>query len=472
MRTVRNSLSVLLLALAGCASGPPPAWELPPPAPTEVPVVQPEALHRAGLDNGLQLIVLEDKRLPRAVLGITFRRGEASLPPEQAGLASFSAELLSRGAGDRDALEFAEAVDRLGASVSAGAGWDTISVSASGLSRDLDFLMEALADMVLRPRFEPGEAERARSERLAALERAKDDPATLSSWYAARALYDGHRFGLPSNGTPETVATFDAEAARALHARFLIPNDAIFFASGDVDARDIEARVQRAFGDWSRGEIPDPGPSPPARTPLERRILVVDRPDLVQARIVVGHEGIARTDDDRVATTLMNAVVGGSGFSSRLMTSLRSEEGLTYGVYSGFALRRSPGPFYVSTFTEVASVRQALDLLLAELERGRAEPPGESELSWARTLAVGRFSMGLETSAAVTEGLVDLDVYGLPPDSLDTYRSRVRAVSEAQVAQAARDHLHPDRVAIVLVGPASQIVPEVEDLGPVEVVTP
>jgi len=118
------------------------------------------------------------------------------------------------------------------------------------------------------------------------------------------------------------------------------------------------------------------------------------------------------------------------------------------------------------------NVRQALDLLLAELERGRADPPAESELGWARTLAIGRFSMGLETSSAVAGGLVDLDVYGLPRDSLDTYRSRVRAISAEQVAEAARDHLHPDRAAIVLVGPAATIVPAVEDLGPVEVVTP
>ena len=168
----------------------------------------------------------------------------------------------------------------------------------------------------------------------------------------------------------------------------------------------------------------------------------------------------------------MNAVVGGSGFSSRLMATLRSDEGLTYGVYSGFSLRRSPGPFLVSTFTEVASVRRALDLLLGELERGRADPPAESELSWARTLAAGRFSMGLETSAAVADGLVDLDVYGLPRDSLDTYRARVRALTEAEVAKAAQDYLHPERAAIVLVGPSAELVPQVEDLGPVEVVIP
>jgi predicted Zn-dependent peptidase len=465
--------AVSAVSLAGCALfAPKPAWELPPPPPPEAPVVQPGLLHRAELENGLEVLVLEDHRLPRVVLGVTFRRGEGALPPESAGLASFTAELLERGAGERDALAFAEAVDSLGASAGAGAGWDTFAVSASGLSRDLDFLIGVLADMLLRPRFDPAEAERAKGERLAALEQAKDDPATLAAWYAGRAVYPGHRYGVPLSGSPETVAALDVAAARAYHAEALVPNDAIFSAAGDVDAQDLIGRIRAALGGWPRGEIRDPGPPPPERAPAERRILVVDRKDLVQARIVVAHEGIARTDEDRIETGLMNSVIGGSGFSSRLMTTLRSEAGLTYGVYSDFSLRRHPGPFQVSTFTEVASVRQALDIVLAELERGRAQPPGEDELTWARTLAVGRFSMDLETSASVLAGLVDLDVFGLPRDSLDTYRPRVRAVTASQVAKAARDHLHPERAAIVLVGPADAIVPQVESLGPVEVVTP
>jgi zinc protease len=210
-----------------------------------------------------------------------------------------------------------------------------------------------------------------------------------------------------------------------------------------------------------------------ARTaPAARTITVVDRPDLGQARIVVGHEGIARSDDDRIATSLFNLVIGGSGFSSRLMAALRGKEGLTYGVSSAYALRRSPGPFFAATFTRVEKLREALDILLAELERARSAPPGEDELSWARTLATGSFAMGLETSDAVTSALVDLDVYDLPADSLDTYRTRVRAIAPADMTRVAQAHLHPDRAAIVLVGPAKAIVPQLEGLGEVQVVQP
>jgi len=482
MRATFQGVVALCLALAlglggasGCAfpgSAPRPAWELPPPPPPVNPVVQPGRLHRAELENGLQVIVLEDPRLPRVALGLTLRQGESMLPPSEAGLAFFTAELLRRGAGERDALAFAAAVDRLGASAGASASWDTLGVSVAGLSRDLDFLVEILADMVLRPRFDPAEAERARGEILQSLERAKDDPATLEQWYGARALYPEHRFGLPVSGSPETVATLDADAARDFHARVFLPNDAILSVVGDVEAEAILETLRQALAGWERGEVLLRGDPPPPQVPPARKVLIVDRPDLVQARIFVGHEGIARTADDRVAAQLLNSVLGGSGFSSRLMESLRTESGLTYSVYSGFAMRRSPGPFFVSTFTAVPNVRRALEAVLVELERGREEPPGESELSWARTLAAGRFSMALETSAAVASALVDLDVYGLPRDSLDTYRGRVRAATVEDVALAARTRLHPDRLAIVLVGPAEALVPQVEPFGPIEIVTP
>ena len=305
----------------------PPAWELPAPPPPESPVVPAGRLHRAALENGLHIIILEDPRLPRVLLGLAFRRGESSLPPESAGLASFTADLMERGAGDRDALAIAEATDRLGASLSVAAGWDSLSVVTSGLSRDQDTLLELLADVVRRPRFDPAEAARSRSETLAALERARNDPNTLTSWYTASAVYEGHRFGLPLSGTPETVAHFDAAKAREFHARIALPNDAIFFASGDVQADALIAQVRQLFGTWPQGSVMDAGAPPPAPAPPARRIVIVDRPEMAQARITLSHDGISRSSDDRVPVALMNSVIGGSGFSSRLMETLRTYVG-------------------------------------------------------------------------------------------------------------------------------------------------
>jgi zinc protease len=201
-------------------------------------------------------------------------------------------------------------------------------------------------------------------------------------------------------------------------------------------------------------------------------VVVVDRPELVQTRVLIAHEGLARSDPDRVAAGLLNSMLGGSGFSSRLMKRVRSEAGLTYSVGSGFSMRRSPGPFVMATFTRVPEVRRVVDLLLSELERFRSQPPDEAELAPTRTLAVGEFSLGLETSEAVTASLVELDVYGLPEDGLDTYRSRVRGVSAPEIAALSQRLLHPERTVIVLVGPAKQLSPQLEGLGPIQVIQP
>jgi len=449
-----------------------PSWERPPPPIETGPIVDAERLHVATLENGLRVIVLADHRLPQVELGLAVRRGAASEPVAQAGLAGFLADLMERGAGDRDALALAETVDGLGASFGVAAGWDSIEVGVSGLSRDLVPLFGVLADLVRRPRLDPAEAEKVRAETLAALERAKDRPQTLASWHFSRAVYDGHRYGLPSEGTPETVAGLDAAVARAFHERMFVPGNAILYASGDLAAADLQALAREAFGSWPAAPVPEPGPPPPAQAPAARRIVVVDRPDLGQAQIVVGHEGIERTYEERVAVSLLNNVLGGGGFSSRLMQVIREREGLAYGVGSSFRLSRAAGPFLVSTATRVAEARRALDLLLAELAGIRERPPTADELAHAQTYAAGRFALGLETSRAMLGSLVDLDAYGLPLDGLDTYRARVAAVTPADVAREALARIHPERAAIVVVGPASELEPALADLGPVEVVKP
>lgn len=473
-RLARAVALVLAIGQAlGCAAAlRRPAWELPPPPALDARVVPEGALHRGELPNGARVIVLRDQRLPRVALGVTLRRGAASEPLEQAGVALYMAELMERGAGKLDALALAEAVDRLGASLSVSSGWDSTTVGVAGLSRDVDALFAILGDVVLRPRFDAAEAKRAREEMLGALEQAKDDPHTLAGWSLARTLYAGHRYGLPREGTPESVASLDVARARAFHRGLFVPNDAILWASGDVDLEAFLARAGEVFGGWQPGPLADPGPPPPDPAPAARRIVIVDRPDLEQARIGLGHEGIMRSDPDRIAVSLMNDLLGGSGFSSRLMERLRAEAGLTYSVGSGFSLRRERGPFSVSTFTRVGEVRRTLDLALAEIERFRREPPDERELQDARALAVGEFSLGLETSNAVLAALVDLEVYGLPEDSLDTYRARVRGTTPAQIGELAARLLHPGRAAIVLVGPAQALRPQLDGLGPIEVVAP
>jgi len=467
--------SVVLTVLAtGCGlMAPRPAWEEPPPPPVENAIVASEDLHRTTLPNGLELIVLEDDRLPRIALGITLRRGAGSVDPTLAGIAELAAEVMQRGAGDRDALALARVVEDAGASLSVSSGWDTTSVSISGLAEDRALLFEILQDVVLRPRFEEIEFAKARAEQQASIVAAQDDPATLVRWHALRTLFDGHRYGAPSSGTAETISKLEVDRAREYWVDRFVPGNTIFWAVGDLRAVELISEVKRAFGGLPDVPVISKTPSTPVRTSRERRIVVVDKPDLLQARIILAHEGIGRTEPTRIAVGVMNDALGGSGFSSRLMKKIRSDEGLTYGVGSGFSLRSQPGPFSVSTFTRVAEVRRVVDLVLEEMHAIRTERPiGKQELAKFVSYNVGRFGLSLETSDAVLASLVDLEVHGLPADSLDTYRSRVRAVTLEDVASAAEMRLHPDRAAIIVLGPAEVIVPALEDLGSVEVRQP
>lgn len=478
----RGAHLVIVLAAAGagllslaCAIGGSerPAWEQPPPPVHTGAVVRPGTLTRHTLAWGLEVLILEDHRLPRVSMGVRLRRGGATEDLSEAGLSVYTAELMERGAGDRDALVFAETIDAIGARLSVSAGWDSFGISIAGLSRDVDLLFELLRDVVLAPRFDEVEAEKARSAQLAVLARAPDDPGTLLARALAATLYPGHRYGIPLIGNVSTVRDFDSEAARRFHAKHVLSNNAILFITGDIDPVVWVRKVGEVFGDWRPGPVVNPVAPPPREAPVERQIVIVDRPDLVQAQISIAHEGLDRLDERRIAASLMNAVLGGSGFSSRLMQRIRSDAGLVYGVGSGFSLRRRPGPFRIGTATRVSAVRRTLDLVLEEMAAIREQrSPSHEERIRAASYRVGQFALSLENSEQVIGSLVNLAIYGLPDDSLDTFRTRVAAVTTPELGEMARELLHPERVVIAVVGPAAELAPALESLGRVRILAP
>jgi zinc protease len=466
------ALAAWTACAAGCAMLGRAEWEAPPAPIAEGPVVPQDRLHRVTLDDGLEVLVLENHALPRLEIGVVARRGAASESLGEAGVASLTLDVMKRGAGARDAFALARAVEELGASLSASAAWDSASVGVGGLSEDADALFGILADVVRRPRFDPGEVARARAEQLASFEQEKDEPHAVAARVLARMLYPGHRYGVSSDGTPESVARLDAHALRAWHARLFTPAQSIVYVVGDIGPEDALARVRSHFAGWPAAAVLPLGAPPPAITPDARRVYVVDRPDQRQANLLIGHEGISRRDPERVTDLVMNDMLGGGGFLSRLMSRVRAEEGLVYGVGSAFSLRWYPGPFILSTSTRVAEAGRVVELLLGEMDGMRTNPPSDADLRQEKSFAAGRFVLGLETGGAIAGALVDLDVYGLPPDSLDTYRTRLAAVTRDDVAAAARRLLHPERSAIVAVGPAAALRAQLERFGPVEVVAP
>lgn len=431
------------------------------------------------LDNGLTVLVADLPGRPLISVAVMVPVGASDEPAAQAGAAVLAARAMTEGTDRRDAVALTEALERLGASLHAEAGWDATSISLDVPAARLAPAMALLAEVLLHPSFPADEVERLRDERLNDLLQAKADPrrrvdeAFISTIYAADAPY--HR---SAGGTRETVASLDADALRLAYRRILDPARASLVVAGDLAGQDVAALAAELLGDWGETDpssVTDGASAAPALPRADhgsldrpagigRVVRVIHRPGSVQTEIRIGHPGLPRRITDFHAVSVMSAILGGL-FNSRLNMQLREAKGYTYGAGAGFDMRRGAGPFSAraAVNTEV-TVPAVLDTL-AELERMRDTPVEASELAAARDFLVGVFPLRFETAGAVVGALSGLAVHGLPIEELLEYRSRIEAVDIAAVSAAARDHLDVDGAAIVLVGDVDAIGPALEAAG-------
>jgi zinc protease len=428
-------------------------------------------IKRVTLDNGLRVVAAEYQKLPLLELTLLISSGAVEDPPGKDGLASFVAGAIRRGTQKRGAQAFADAIEFLGADLDVSAGYQTTVVGAEFLAKDAGEGLSLVAEMIEHPAFADEEIRRERAETLAGLRARYENPAAIAGLCYARFLYGSHPFGRPVEGRSATVAGFSRKDIVGFYERYYRPNNAIAVVVGNLKADELIDRVRTAFGGWQRGE-PPPAP-PPAPTPSpSRRILLVDKPGATQAQITFGNVAISRLDPEWVTSQVSNTVFGG-GFSSRLVEELRIKRSLTYGAWSAFVARREPGDFRVGTFTKVPTTAECVQVALSELGRFRAEPPKPEELEKARSYLRGQFPLQLQAPDALAGRLAEIEWLGLGFDEITAYRSRVAAVDAPTVAAFVKRAVPtPESVAIVIVGPAAEIAPTLDGLGPVETMTP
>ncbi len=429
------------------------------------------AVDRQRLPTGLDLRVAQLRRLPVVSLNLFLRASEAALDLDNAGLAVATADTIEGGTRKRSGSALAEALERIGARMSASAGWEGTSISLSCLADRLPEALAIVAEALLEPGFPDNEVERVREQQLAAIRQRLMDPSSLATDSAnARFFADGVPWARRIEGSAESVAKVgSAEMAAWADANYR-PERGGLVVAGDVDGGEVASMVLDHFGDWTGSPANEAAFDVAPRT-RERRIHIIHRPGSVQSEIRIGHVGTTRSDPDYYALSIANMVLGGM-FTSRLNLSLREKNGFTYGVRSRFLLRTAPGPFRVSTAVGSDVTAAAVREIMNELEAMAVDGPTEAEVVAARDYAAGIFGLQLETAGQVATRVSQLVVYDLPDDHFDEYRHRVRAVDAEVAAAAARRHIRPDEAQIVLVGDAEVIASDLEalDLGPVEVV--
>lgn len=434
MTNLRFCIAVAVLATQAAAAG---AADAPPFA-------------RRTLANGAVLLVSEQRALPMVDVEILLDAGSRRDPDGREGLASLTADLLNEGTARHDASSLAEAVDGLGASLTTGAAVDSASVDLRVLRKDLERGLELLAEVLLQPTFPAAELERRREAVLAGMRAAEDNPGLLGYRAFLGLVYGGEPYGHLTEGTPEAVRAITRDDVRAFYARHYGPGRAIVTVVGDIGADEAVALLNEALGGWQAGADAAPF-AYPEEADAAPAVRVIRKP-LSQTNIVLGHRGIARDDPDYYAVEVMNYILGGGGFGSRLLDRVRTEHGLAYAVSSGFATPKFPGSFRVSMQTKRESTREALRLTCAELLRIRSEPVDDDELEGAKLYLTGNFPLQLDSNRKIAAFLGSIEFFGLGDDYARRYVERIAAVTKDDVQRAAREHLHPERLHLVLVG--------------------
>jgi zinc protease len=457
--------AILVAPLAAQVTTPP---TLAPPPTLVLPAVE-----RAVLPNGLTILVARNAEVPIVEEQLVIDGG-ARLPNTPSGVASLTATLLTEGAGNRDALKFAEAIDFLGGRIGAFAGWEDVTLSLRSPRRNIDSAMALMADVALRPTFLGTDVKRERDLRLTALERAKDRPGAVASRVFSRNLFPAaHPYHIDLAGDSSAVVTIDSVAIRHYWQRASDPRRATLIVTGDVTLAEATAWAEKYFGHWTS---PAGSPAkPPARAiaaaprPVTH-VILVDKPGAAQSVIIIGAPGVERSSPDYPAIMLMNTILGGS-FSARLNDFLREKLGYSYGAGSSYAWRPVPGPFTAQASVRTNVTDSSLIVFFREMKRMRDEPVSAVELTRGKNYIVLGALSNYETAGDLNVAIGTSLMFDRPLGAITAEHAAIQQLTTADVQRAAQQYLDAGRMTVVVVGDLAKIRASIENLnlGPVEV---
>jgi predicted Zn-dependent peptidase len=420
------------------------------------------AKYRHQLSNGVPVFIAEDHALPLVSLSVTLRGGAYLDPAGKPGLAMATGSMLRRGgAASMSAEQFDERVDFLAANLNSFGGDESSGATLNCITGVADEALDLLFQMLKSPRFEQARIDVERENLLEEMKQRNDSPTSISNrewgW-----LLRGQDFFVTRELTRDELFALDRDAMVEFHGKYWRPENMYIAAWGDVKPDEILAKLEKHFAGFGVLGPPAPWPPPgPKHTP-QPGVYYVDK-DIPQGRVVLGHLGYQRKawdDPEPFALDLMNEVLGGGGFTSRLLKRIRSDEGLAYSAGSSCSVGEHwPGVFQAFYQSKSETVAYAAKIALEEIERIRTSPVSEEELRVAKNSFIDVFPRRFESAGQVAGTFVDDVFQGRPHEYWKAYRDRMRAVTVEQVLAAAKEHVHPDRLMLLIVGKWDAIQP-------------
>jgi zinc protease len=414
-------------------------------------------IERVTSPGGIEAWLVRDTMLPMVAIEFTFRGGAALDPPGKEGRALMAMNLLTEGAGDLDSQAFAGQLEDRAISMDFEAGTDSLQGSLKTLNEHRDTAIDLLRLAMVKPRFDAADVERVRASTLATIAREAENPDAIArrTWMAT--AFPDHPYGRPTRGTKESVTGLTVSDMQEFLAQRLARDNLVIGVVGDIAPEELGRVLDRAFGDLpakaAPNEIPEVKPAGAGRT------LIVRRP-VPQSVIMLGGPGIKRDDPDWFAASIVNYVLGGGGFNSRLMEEVREKRGLTYGIYTYLATFDSAGLVLASNSTENGRAGRALDVT-REVWRGMYEQgPTEAEVANAKRYLTGSFALRLDSTTRIARTLVSVQYDRLGIDYLNQRDALINGVSLEDTRRVARRLLDPAALFTVVVGQPDGIAGE------------
>ncbi|MGB3656002.1 MAG: pitrilysin family protein [Rivularia sp. (in: cyanobacteria)] len=405
------------------------------------------------LPNGLEILLLPDKSTSTVTLGGYIKAGSEFDPQQKAGLASLVADNLINGTKDKDVLSIAKILEDCGASLDFNTYREGVYVEGESLSDDLSVLVKTLADAIKNPTFPAKELQLTRQQALTALKQDLDDPEEVAERTFLQAVFPkkhpSHSF--PSRESLQQITRKDVVSFQKKHYR---PDTTVLALVGDFEPAKVKKLIEKEFGNWQVS-----GKTPQLEYPqvfLPQSIVRVNPvvPGKTQAITFMGNKAINRQDPRYYAAKVLNHILGGDTLSSRLGSQVRDRLGLTYGIYSNFLAGKNSGTFLIEMQTSPEDTTHAIASTRQLLEELHIKGVTAAEIETAKHNLIGNYNVSLASPDELTYRIIKNNVLGLDTEELRSYTEKIQAVTPAQVNQAARELLHPDKIVVVTAGPA------------------
>lgn len=437
------------------------------PRPLALPQVQ-----TGTLPNGLSVISMKKSELPLVRMELVFRSGVRDDTPAKSGLVALANDMLLSGTKHMDKFQFSEALEHLGTDMGTSVGTDYAGLSMVALTKHLQASFKMMAEAQLEPAFDEHELEHERSRRILNIQREVENPWQLMSRVTRRVVYGkDHPYGLISTGTIEAYESFTPQNLHHFAGEHFTPENAFLLAVGDVEHGTVMDLAQEFLGDW-KGEAPGRAPWPDPAEHAERTVYLVDKPGDSQSTLALTHLGVSRSNGDWEALYLANRILGGM-FTSRLNLNLREDKGYTYGAWSQFTQSVHPGIFSMGGRVQTEVTGPALAECIKELTDIHANRPiTAEELKFAKNSVIREYPGEFETVSEIADAIAEQAIYDLPMDYIEQYPQRIQEATLSEVREAAKKYLHPERVAVIVVGDLKQVAEPVRELnlGPTQIV--